>query len=64
MKQIRIKNIVLGLAAVAFASCSDVADEITSIVYNRNFSPTSVEAKVRNRTNVELSWNLGDGVTN
>ena len=64
MKQIRIKNIVLGLATVALASCSDVADEITSIVYNRNFSPTSVEAKVRNRTNIELSWNLGDGVTN
>ena len=58
------KSIVLGLATVALASCSDVADEITSIVYNRNFSPTSVEAKVRNRTNIELSWNLGDGVTN
>lgn len=64
MKQIKIKNIVLGLAAVALASCSDAADEITSIIYNRNFSPTSVEAKVRNRTNIELSWNLGEGVTN
>ena len=64
MKQIKIKNIVLGLATVALASCSDVADEITSIVYNRNFSPTSGEAKVRNRTNIELSWNLGEGVTN
>ena len=64
MKKIYIKSIVLGLATVALASCSDVADEITSIVYNRNFSPTSVEAKVRNRTNIELSWNLGDGVTN
>ena len=64
MKKIYFKSIVLGLATVALASCSDVADEITSIVYNRNFSPTSVEAKVRNRTNIELSWNLGDGVTN
>ena len=64
MKQKYFKSIVLGLATVALASCSDVADEITSIIYNRNFSPTSVEAKVRNRTNVELSWNLGDGVTN
>ena len=64
MKKKYFKSIVLGLATVALASCSDVADEITSIVYNRNFSPTSVEAKVRNRTNIELSWNLGDGVTN
>ena len=64
MKKIYFKSIVLGLATVALASCSDVADEITSILYNRNFSPTSVEAKVRNRTNIELSWNLGDGVTN
>ena len=63
MKKIYFKSIVLGLATVALASCSDVADEITSIVYNRNFSPTSVEAKVRNRTNIELSWNLGDGIT-
>ena len=64
MRKIYFKSIVLGLATVALASCSDVADEITSIVYKRNFSPTSVEAKVRNRTNIELSWNLGDGVTN
>ena len=64
MKKIYFKSIVFGLATIALASCSDVADEITSIVYNRNFSPTSVEAKVRNRTNIELSWNLGDGVTN
>lgn len=64
MKRIYFKSIVFGLATVALASCSDVADEITSIVYDRNFSPTSVEAKVRNRTNIELSWNLGDGVTN
>ncbi len=63
MRKIYIKSIVFGLATVALASCSDVADEITSIVYDRNFSPTSVEAKVRNRTNIELSWNLGDGVT-
>ena len=64
MKKKYFKSIVFGLATDALASCSDDADEITSIVYNRNFSPTSVEAKVRNRTNIELSWNLGDGVTN
>ncbi len=64
MKKLNSKLVMLGLAIAALASCSEPGDEITSITYNRNFSPTSFEAKVRNRTNVELSWNLGDGVTN
>jgi hypothetical protein len=63
MKKIFLKSIVFGLAALAIASCSEPGDEITSITYSRNFSPTSLEAKVRNRTNVELSWNLAEGVT-
>ena len=63
MKKIFLKSIVFGLAALALASCSDPDDEITSITYGRNFSPTSLEAKVRNRTDVQLSWNLGEGVT-
>lgn len=63
MKKIYIKSIVLGLAALAITGCSEPADELTSVDYIRNFSPTSFEAKVRNRTNVELSWNLGEGVT-
>ncbi len=64
MKQLYIKSIMLGLAFGALASCSEPGDEITSIDYSRNFSPTSFEAKVRNRTNVELTWNLAEGVTN
>lgn len=63
MKKLYIKSIVFGLAAVALASCSNPGDELTSIQYSRNFSPTGVEAKVRNRTNVELSWNRAEGVT-
>jgi len=63
MKKIYLKSMMLGFAALALASCSEPGDEITEITYSRNFSPTSVEAKVRNRTNVELSWNLGEGVT-
>ena len=64
MKKIYLKSIVFGLATLALASCGDVQDEITSIIYDRNFSPIGLEAKVRNRTNVELSWNLADGITN
>jgi hypothetical protein len=63
MKKIFLKSMVFGLATLALASCSEPGDEITSVEYSRNFSPTSVEAKVRNRTNVELSWNLAEGVT-
>ena len=63
MKKIFIKSIVFGLATLAIASCSQPGDEITSITYSRNFSPTSLEAKVRNRTNVELNWNIAQGVT-
>ena len=63
MKKIFIKSIVFGLATLAMASCSQPGDEITSITYSRNFSPTSLEAKVRNRTNVELNWNIAQGVT-
>lgn len=64
MKKIFIKSFMFGLAMVALASCSEPADELTSVSYSRNFSPTSFEAKVRNRTNVELSWNKSEGVTN
>jgi hypothetical protein len=59
-----LRNIFgLGLVALTFVACSDAADEITSLIYGRNFAPIGVEAKVRNRTNVELSWNAAEGVT-
>ena len=63
MNKLYIKSIIFGLATLALTGCSEPADEITSIEYSRNFSPTSFEAKVRNRTNVELTWTLGEGVT-
>ena len=33
----RGRLLMLGLATLALASCGDVADEITSIIYGRNF---------------------------
>ncbi len=63
MKKIFFKSILFGLTAVTLAACSEPADELTSVTYDRNFSPTSVEAKVRNRTNVLLTWNAGSGVS-
>ena len=61
-KTIFSKFMVAGVAVLAIAACSEPDDEITSISYGRNFSPTDVKASVRNRTNVELSWTVMDGI--
>ena len=63
MKKIITKSLLFGFAAVSMFSCSDQSDEITNINYKRVFSPNGVEAKIRNRTNVELSWKSAEGVT-
>ena len=55
----KFKNIALicGVGLMAFAaSCSDLDDEIKSSSYDRLFSPTAVEARVQNKTNVRLGW--------
>ena len=48
----------LALGAILMASCSDASEEMTSVNYARNFAPVGLEAKVRNNTNVELSWTV------
>ena len=54
----------LGLALLALTTaCEDQSEEITSIDYNRLFAPINVEARVTNRTNVQLTWNLTKGAT-
>lgn len=64
MKNINIiAACMLGVASLGITSCGDVADEITSIVYDRYFSPTDLTAKVRNRTNIEVSWKAVNGAS-
>lgn len=46
----------MGALALSAASCSEPDDIITSVQYDRLFSPTDVNARVRNRTAVEVSW--------
>ena len=48
----------LALGAILMESCSDASEEMTSVNYARNFAPVGLEAKVRNNTNVELSWTV------
>lgn len=64
MKKFKLSYLLFAVAALSLTACGDVADEITEIVFGRNFSPIEFEAKVRNRTNVELSWKATDGVSN
>lgn len=53
---------MLGLSIIALTTaCEDQSTEITSIDYNRLFAPIKLEARVKDKTNVELSWNLTKG---
>jgi hypothetical protein len=56
----KFKNIIylLGLSLmIILPGCSDPADEIASIDYERLFSPTDLTARVVNITGVRLTWN-------
>ena len=46
----------IGLSLVGMAACSDPDDALTSVEFNRLFSPTNIEAKVQNTTGVKLTW--------
>lgn len=62
MKKSIIRVSLLGLT-LALTSCGDVMDEITSLVFDRNLSPISLEASVQQRTNVKLAWTTVNGAT-
>jgi len=55
--------ILYALSAIAifnFSCTDDRAEELTSIDYDRLFSPIKIEAVVINRTDVRLTWALND----
>jgi hypothetical protein len=64
MKMRRKTYIILyALSAIAifnFSCTDDRAEELTSIDYDRLFSPIKIEAVVINRTDVRLTWALND----
>ena len=45
------------------ASCSDPMEEITDIIYAREFSPTNLEVKNVKETSALLKWNASTGVS-
>jgi hypothetical protein len=60
----KLKNLlyILGISlVVALTGCSEPDDEITSLDYDRLFSPTDLQAKVVNKVNVTLLWNAVKG---
>jgi hypothetical protein len=59
-----LKNILgLGLVALTFTACSDVADEITELTLGRNLSPIDIQAKNVNETTANLQWKAVDGAS-
>lgn len=46
----------MGALVLGAASCSEPDDIISSVKYDRLFSPTEIGTRVRNRTDVEISW--------
>lgn len=60
MKKIFFKSIIFGLGVMSLTACSDAADEITSIIYGRNFSPVGLEAKSIDESTAVLDWTVSD----
>ena len=48
--------LAIGLSFVGMTACSDPDEPITSVEFNRLFSPTQLEAKIQNTTGVKLTW--------
>ena len=56
MKHKIFKTCVLGLGLLTLASCDDPMDEITSIIYDRVFSPVDFETSSPSTDKVTLKW--------
>ena len=54
---------MLGLSTVALTSCGDVADEVTSLVFSRNFAPLGLSSSNVTENSAKLSWTQSAGAT-
>lgn len=54
---------MLGLTTAVLTSCSDIADEITELVFPRNFSPVDIETRNVGEDKVTLKWKASDKAT-
>lgn len=62
--KIRLINIgfILALFSMFFAACEEVEPVIEEIEFDRIFAPVNLDARIRNMTAVELSWDIREGV--
>lgn len=63
MKKLNKISIMLGLGLAVLTSCSDVADEITELVFPRNFAPVDIEARNVGEDKATLQWKASDKAT-
>lgn len=56
MKKISLYTMMLGLGSLALTSCGDAMDELTSVVYDRDFAPIGLEAKSATENSITLEW--------
>lgn len=61
MKRNILKACVVGLGLLSIVSCDDPMDELTSLVYDRVFSPVDLEARDPQETSVRLQWTPSQG---
>lgn len=63
MKKSIIYSCMIGLGMLSVASCSDPMDEITEIIYDREFSPIGLEVNNVKETSALLKWKSSASVS-
>ena len=63
MKRSIINKCLIGIGILSMASCSDPMEEITDIIFDREFSPTNLEVKNVKETSALLKWKASTGVS-
>ena len=64
MKKSIINKCLIGIGIFSMASCGDPMEEITDIVFDREFSPTKLEVKNVKETEALLTWNASTRISN
>ena len=63
MKKSIINKCLIGIGILSMASCSDPMEEITDVIYAREFSPTKLEVKNVKETVALLTWNASTRIS-
>ena len=63
MKKSIINKCLIGIGILSIASCSDPMEEITNIIYDREFSPINLEVKNVKETSALLKWKASTSVS-